>query len=53
MTISFPIFSKDNNTILMTIDFKCGPLCGQGGVFLLKKINDKWTKCYSSVGWLS
>jgi len=53
MIISLPLFSKDNNTILMSIDFMCGGLCGEGVVYVFKRINGKWIVIYSNREWIS
>lgn len=53
MIISLPLFSKDNNTILITVNYMCGGLCGEGVVYVFKKVKGKWNICYSNREWIS
>lgn len=51
--ISYPNFSKDMHTCVIKIDHYCGPLCGNGGILIFKKLNNKWTFYKSLSEWIS
>jgi len=53
LIISLPLFSKDNNTLLVTVHFHCGGDCGVGVVYVFKNINGKWKIVYSIKEWIS
>ncbi len=40
--VGTPIFNKTKTRLILAIDYYCGPLYGQGYIFILKKEHDKW-----------
>jgi len=40
--VGTPVFNKDKTRVILTVDYYCGPLYGQGYIFILKKEKDKW-----------
>lgn len=40
--VGTPIFNKTKTRLILAVDYYCGPLYGQGYIFILKKENDKW-----------
>jgi len=42
LKVSTPIFNENKDKLLISIDYYCGPLCGQGYVLLLEKKNGDW-----------
>jgi hypothetical protein len=52
-TISLPLFSLDKKTVIITIGFHCGGLCGGGATEIYKKINGKWTLIKTLNNWVS
>ena len=40
--VGTPIFNKTKTWLILAVDYYCGPLYGQGYIFILKKENDKW-----------
>lgn len=53
LIISLPLFSIDENTILITVNVHCGRLCGGGNIYVFKKIKGKWTTVFSENKWIS
>jgi hypothetical protein len=53
LIISLPLFSKDENSILVSVNIHCGGLCGGGYIYVFKKINGKWTTVFSKNSWVS
>jgi hypothetical protein len=51
--ISLPILSSDNKTAVMQIETHCGGLCGDGCLYVFKKINGKWTVAKKILRWIS
>lgn len=51
--ISFPILSSDNNTAVMQIETHCSGLCGEGQLYVFKKINGKWKVAKKTLEWIS
>jgi len=39
---SIPYFSIDRTKAHVEFSFVCGSLCGQSGIYLLEKVNNKW-----------
>ena len=40
--VGTPIFNKTKTCLILSVDYYCGPLYGQGYIFILKKENNKW-----------
>jgi hypothetical protein len=40
--VGTPVFNKSKTRLILAVDYYCGPLNGQGYIFILKKENDKW-----------
>ena len=40
--VGTPVFNKDKTRLILAVDYYCGPLYGQGYIFILKKEKDKW-----------
>ena len=40
--VSTPVFNSSYSKAIISIDYHCGPLCGQGYKFVLEKKNGKW-----------
>ena len=40
--VGTPVFNKTKTRLILAVDYFCGPLDGQGYIFILKKENDKW-----------
>ncbi|MFD0975424.1 hypothetical protein [Salinimicrobium gaetbulicola] len=40
--VGTPVFNKPKTRLILAVDYYCGPLNGQGYIFILKKENDKW-----------
>ncbi len=40
--VGTPIFNKAHTRLILAVDYYCGPLNGQGYIFILKKENAKW-----------
>ena len=53
LIISLPLFSIDENTILISVNILCGGLCGGGYIYVFKKLNGKWTTVFSKNSWIS
>lgn len=51
--ISKPIISIDGNKALCYITYTCGPLCGSGGIQLLKKKDGNWILMDMMERWIS
>jgi hypothetical protein len=47
VTIGLPIFSLDNNTVILFFSISSGRLSGEGGTFILKKVRNKWITVYT------
>ena len=45
-SLSVPIFSIDKQTVIQDERFSCGGLCGGGGTYVYKKINNTWKLIY-------
>ncbi len=41
-SISKPLFSIDNKTVIITFGINCGSLCGEWKTVIYKKVNEKW-----------
>ena len=44
--LSVPIFSIDKQTVIQDERFSCGGLCGGGGTYIYRKINNTWKLIY-------
>jgi hypothetical protein len=53
LIISFPLFSIDENKILISVNILCGGLCGGGYIYVFTKMNGKWTIMFSRNSWIS
>lgn len=42
LKIGTPIFNNNLTKLVLTVDYHCGGLCGQGYIFLLAKENENW-----------
>ena len=40
--VGTPVFNKTKTRLILAVDYYCGPLSGQGYIFILKKESDKW-----------
>ncbi|MCL3780958.1 hypothetical protein EMN47_11245 [Prolixibacteraceae bacterium JC049] len=40
--VGTPVFNKARTKLILAINYYCGPLDGQGYIFILKKENNKW-----------
>ena len=40
--VGTPIFNQSYTKLILAVDYFCGPLNGQGYIFILKKENNKW-----------
>lgn len=40
--ISTPLFNENLTKLILSVDYHCGGLCGQGYFFVMAKENDKW-----------
>jgi hypothetical protein len=52
-TIGLPLFSYDKKTVIITIGFHCGGLCGGGSTEIYKKVNGKWISISTLESWVS
>lgn len=52
-TVSTPIFNRDKTKLIITVEFECGPLCGNGYIYVFSKQLDTWKKVYSKMIWMS
>jgi hypothetical protein len=51
--ISLPLFSIDKSTVIIKTGYSCGGLCGNGGIYIFRKINGKWKKINQLSEWVS
>jgi len=52
-SISIPLFSLKYDILIVKFSYSCGPLCGSGGTYIFKKMNNKWIKIYNFHKWIS
>lgn len=52
-SISYPVFSLDKNTAIMSFGHHCGSLCGDGFSAIYQKINGKWIPVEYITNWVS
>lgn len=52
-TVSTPVFNEDKSKMIITVEIECGPLCGNGYVYVFLKQSDAWIKIYSKLIWIS
>ena len=50
---SVPLFSKDKNVAIISHNYNCGPLCGEGWTVIYKKQGSKWEEVKSIFRWIS
>lgn len=51
--LSYPIFNKDKTILVFSLDRTCGPLNGDGTIYLMKKIEGKWNLVDEQETWAS
>jgi hypothetical protein len=51
--VSSPVFNKNFTKAILTIDYCCGPLNGQGYIIILGKENNKWKIIKEYGTWVS
>ena len=51
--VATPIYNESRDKLILAIDYYCGPLWGQGYVFVLKKENNRWLIIEESGTWES
>ena len=52
-SISLPIFSIDNEIVIISFSYYCDGLCGFGGKYLYKKVNNTWQLRIILMEWIS
>jgi hypothetical protein len=52
-SISLPIFSKDNEIVIIGFSYYCNGACGFGGKYLYKKVNNTWQLRIKLMEWIS
>ena len=52
-SISLPIFSQDNEIAIISFSYYCNGLCGFGGKYLYKKVNNSWQLRIKLMEWIS
>ncbi|MCG6191396.1 hypothetical protein [Maribellus maritimus] len=53
LTFSTPIFNENLTKMIITVEYYCGALCGEGRVFFLSKQKNKWDIIDSKSTWIS
>jgi len=54
MTLSAITFNARHDTAMLTYSFRCGALCGNGGVVMFNKTSKGWTQnSFRCSGWMS
>ncbi len=53
INVGTPVFNYSKTRLILAVDYHCGPLYGQGYIFILKKENDKWTIIEEFGTWVS
>lgn len=51
--VKMPLFSFDKQTAILETGSSCGGLCGEGGMYIYKKVNDKWILIKVLSEWVS
>nr|MBC7613396.1 hypothetical protein [Pseudopedobacter sp.] len=51
--IALPLFSKDKETVIIKTYYACGGKCGEGGIFIYKKIDGNWVKVKELSRWIA
>jgi hypothetical protein len=51
--LSTPLFSKNDEVVVMSIAYYCGSRCGGGIIYAFKKVKGKWQIMYSNQEWIS
>jgi len=51
--IAKPVFLRNNTICVLIYQYNCGPLCGEGACYILKKESAGWIKWGSLVRWVS
>lgn len=52
-TVSTPVFNQDKTKMIITVEFECGALCGNGYVYVFSRQSNIWRKVYSKLIWIS
>lgn len=52
-SISYPVFSLDKNTAIISFGHHCGILCGSGFSAIFQKMNGKWVQVKVIISWVS
>lgn len=52
-TVSRPVFNRRFTKVYVRIGYLCGPLCGAGEDFIMKKVNGKWMIAKRLNSWMS
>jgi hypothetical protein len=53
ISVSTPIFNSDFSKVIISINYSCGPLWGNGYEFILEKKKGKWEMIEKSITWES
>jgi hypothetical protein len=53
MNVSCPLFNKDFTTVIIYVEYCCGPLNGQGSIIILHKKDNKWIISDKLGTWIS
>ena len=51
--ISLPILSMDGKTVIIQVNYNCGLLCGEGMLYVFKKVDGRWRKEKETQLWIS
>jgi hypothetical protein len=52
-SISVPLFTINNEIVIISFSYYCDGLCGFGGTFVYKKENGTWQKKLTLKEWIS
>ena len=51
--ISLPILSMDGKTVVIQVNYNCGLLCGEGILYVFKRVDGRWRKERETQLWIS
>ncbi len=51
--ISLPILSMDGKTVVIQVNYNCGLLCGEGILYVFKRVDRRWRKERETQLWIS
>jgi len=51
--VGTPVYNKERIRYILAVDYYCGPLSGQGFIFILEKKNDQWMIIEELGTWVS